>query len=272
MSTFITNKEQEKFMRKWKQIQKRLKEIIVPELNIVFNSSNLEKHPFRKSDSLKINHFEIKLDDKVIWEAQKDCCFYNEKIFWDYNSSYSAWNYVPKGNKNETHSFRASPQNIIAEYLDCPKEELLNFDEPTGLKFLLWACDKRIGKNRLKEFEFTRFALPIVKQRISDYHKEPIVYQPCPIIYSCEDYTVFDLTKVLNYTWDNDGYNTTYIIANNIDYTKATHAIDLHYKNYVKGGYYKVASKKKLMLSEEQIAFIKEKVKDYKNKTRALVN
>ena len=33
-------------MRKWKQIQKRLKEIIVPELNIVFNSSNLEKHPF----------------------------------------------------------------------------------------------------------------------------------------------------------------------------------------------------------------------------------
>ena len=89
---------------------------------------------------------------------------------------------------------------------------------------------------------------------------------------NCDEYTVFDLTNVSNYTWDNNEYNTTYIVANNIDYTIATHAVDLHYKNYVKGGYYKVASKKKLILSEEQIAFIKEKVNEYKNKTRALVN
>ena len=73
---------------------------------------------------------------------------------------------------NETHTSKASQQNIIAEYLNCPQKELLNFNEPTGLKFLLWACDKRIGKNHLKELEFTRFALPIIKQRISDYHKE----------------------------------------------------------------------------------------------------
>lgn len=253
-------------MRKWNQVRKRLKKIIAPELNIAFNSSNIEKHPFRKSASLQINYFEIKLDGKVIWEAQKDCCFYNEKIFWDYNMSYPDWDYVLKGNNNEKHTFRASPQNIIAEYLDCPKDELLNFDEPTGLKFILWACDKRIGKNRLKELEFTRFALPIVKQRVLDYDKNPIIYQPCPIIYTCEDYTVFDLTKVLNYTWEDDEYNTTYVVANNIDYTKATQAVDFHYKNRAKGCYGKVASKNKLKLSEEQIAFIQEKVDEYKNK------
>lgn len=250
-------------MRKWNQVQKRLKEIIAPELNIAFNSSSLEKHPFRKCGGLHVNHFEIKLDGKVIWVAQKNCCFYNEKKFWDFYMSYPEWNYVSKGNNNKKHTFKASPQNIIAEYLDCPKDELLNFDEPTGLKFLLWACDKRIGKNRLKELEFTRFALPIVKQRVLDYDKEPIIYQPCPIIYTCEDYTVFDLTKVLDYPWT-DEYDTTYVVANNIDYTKATHAVDFHYPNRTKGGYCKVASKNKLILTEEQILFIKEKVEEYK--------
>lgn len=248
----------------WKNVQKRLKEIISPELKLVFNSSTVEKHTFRKCASLEINHFEVKLDGKVIWEAQKDCAFYNEKIFWDFDL-YPKWDFVSNGNKNEVHTFKASPQNIIAEYLDTPKSELLNFDEPTGLKFLLWASDKRIGKSRLKEMEFTRFALPIVKQRIPNYNKEPIVYQPCPIIYTCKDYTVFDLTKVLSYKWDEDKWYTTYVVANSIDYTQATHAVDFHYESRAKGGYCKVASKNKLILTDEQIALIKEKVEEYKN-------
>ena len=57
------------------------------------------------------------------------------------------------------------------------------------------------------------------------------------------------------------------MVANNIDYSSATHATCLENKN-AKKGYWKVPSKKILNLSDEQIKIIKEEVKKYIEKIK----
>ena len=233
-------------MKKWNQVNKRLKTIIAPELKIAFNKSNI----FHKTgwSEFNLSHFYVKLNGKIIWESQKDSAYCNFRF-------YDKWDQYAE----DDSLGRLSPENIIAQYLDTPKEKLLQFDEPTGLKFILWACDKRIGKKRLSKTRFTKWALPIVKERVPNYNLEPIIHQPCPIIYTCDDFTVFDIDKYKFYG------DFLFVVANNIDYSVATHAICLE-KKRAKSGYWKIPSKKVFDLSEEQIKLINDKVNQYKNK------
>ncbi len=233
-------------MKRWNQVNKRLKTIIVPELKIDFNKSNLY-HRTGWSE-FNMSHFFIKLNGEIIWECQKDSAYCNLHF-------YDRWNQYAKVEKIG----RVSPANIIARYLDMPKDKLLEFDEPSGLKFILWACDKRIGKERLAKMRFTKWALPIVKERVPNYNLEPIVYQPCPIIYSCDEFTIFDVNK---YDFYQTNSNHSFVVANNIDYSTATHATGLETKRQ-NNGYWKIPSKKILELSEEQITVVNNKVSEY---------
>lgn len=58
------------------------------------------------------------------------------------------------------------------------------------------------------------------------------------------------------------------MVANNIDYSSATHATCLEEKK-AKKGYWKVPSKKILNLNDEQIKIIKEEVKKYVEKNKS---
>ena len=233
-------------MKKWNQVNKRLKTIIVPELDVVFNRANLFRKTLRSE--IYVSHFHVKFNNKIIWESQKDSAYCNFRF-------YDKWDQYAE----DDSLGRLSPENIIAQYLDTPKEKLLQFDEPTGLKFILWACDKRIGKDRLSKTRFTKWALPIVKERVPEYNLEPIIHQPCPIIYTCDDFTVFDIDKYKFYG------DFLFVVANNIDYSVATHATCFE-KKRAKSGYWKIPSKKVFDLSEEQIKLINDKVNQYKNK------
>lgn len=62
--------------------------------------------------------------------------------------------------------------------------------------------------------------------------------------------------------------NFLFVVANNIDYSSATHVTCLEEKN-AKNGYWKVPSKKTLNLSDEQIKIVKEEVKKYVEKIKA---
>lgn len=233
-------------MKKWNQVNKRLKTIIAPDLKIAFNKSNI----FHKTgwSEFNLSHFYVKLNGKIIWENQKDSAYCNFRF-------YDRWDQYAE----DDSLGRLSPANIIAQYLDTPKDKLLQFDEPTGLKFILWACDKRIGKDRLSKLRFTKWALPIVRERVPEYNLEPIIYQPCPIIYTCDDFTVFDIDKYKYYS------DFLFIVSNNIDYSVATHATCLE-KKRTKDDYWKIPSKKVFNLSEEQIKLINDKVNQYKDK------
>lgn len=232
-------------MQKWTQVNKRLKTIIAPELKIAFNKSNI----FHKTGRSEFNmsHFYVKLNGEILWESQKNSAYCNLCF-------YERWEQYA-----EIEDFgRVSPANIIAQYLDTPKDKLLEFDEPSGLKFILWACDKRIGKERLSKMRFTKWALPIVKERVPEYNLEPIIYQPCPIIYTCDEFTIFDINKYKHY-WRREFW---FIVANNIDYSVATHATDLQEKSH-NIGYWKIPSKKILELTEKQIKTVENKVHQY---------
>lgn len=109
---------------------------------------------------------------------------------------------------------------------------------------------------------FTKWALPIVKERVPNYNLEPIIHQPRPIIYTCDEFTVFDIDEYKFYG------DFLFVVANNIDYSLATHAICLEEKKDKKG-YWKVPSKKILNLNVEQIKIIKEEVKKYVEKIKA---
>lgn len=230
-------------MKRWNRLNKRLKEIIAPEVKVVFNKANLY-HPTTYSE-FNMSYFYIKLNGKLLWESQKDSAYCNFRYYdrWVQYSKIENFGYL-------------SPANIIAQYLDTPKDKLLQFDEPSGLKYILWACDKRIGKERLAKMRFTKWALPIVKTRVPDYNLEPVIYQPCPIIYSCDEFTIFDIDKYKFYG------DFLFVVANNIDYSSATHATCLEKKRATKG-YRKVPSKKVLELTDEQIKIVKDKVQQY---------
>lgn len=232
-------------MKKWTQVNKRLKTIIAPKLKIAFNKSNIF-HITGRSE-FNMSHFYVKLNGKILWESQKDSAYCNYAFYdrWDQYAELEGFG-------------RLSPANIIAQYLDTPKDKLLEFDEPSGLKFILWACDKRIGKERLSKMRFTKWALPIVKERVPEYNLEPIIYQPCPIIYSCNEFTVFDVNKYNSY-WEHE---FLFVIANSIDYSTATHATNLTNKCET-DGYWKIPSKKVLELTEEQIILAKNKIQQY---------
>lgn len=232
-------------MKKWTQVNKRLKTIIAPELKIAFNKSNIY-HKTGRSE-FNMSHFYVKLNREILWESQKNSaycnmCFYDR---WDQYARIEGFGKI-------------SPANIIAQYLDTPKDKLLEFDEPSGLKFILWACDKRIGKERLSKIRFTKWALPIVKERVPEYNLEPIIYQPCPIIYTCDEFTIFDNNKYIWYP----GFSFIFIVANNIDYSIATHATALEEKRH-NVGYWKIPSKKILALTERQIKIVEDEVQQY---------
>ena len=76
-----------------------------------------------------------------------------------------------------------------------PKDKLLEFDEPSGLKYILWACDKRIGKNKLLQMEFIKQAIPIVKSRVPDYNLEPCLGNGQTLVYSDEKINIFGKIK-----------------------------------------------------------------------------
>ena len=90
-------------MKRWNQVNKRLKTIIAPGLNIAFNKSNLRL----TTEWSKHNrtHFYIKLNDEILWECQKDSAYCNFR-YYDEWLSYGSDKKIGK----------LSPANIIAQY------------------------------------------------------------------------------------------------------------------------------------------------------------
>ena len=173
-------------MQKWNQINKRLKTIIADDLDIAFNHCPLVKKTARAE--YFVSFFYIEFKGKIIWAYPKDNAYHNFR-FCDKYQSYDNWHAPYQGGQPKPLPFSAdfqyaSPENIIAGYLDMPKDELLNFEEPTGIRYLLWAADKRIGKKRLSEMRFIKQALPIVKTRIPEYNLEPCLGNSMTLLYS----------------------------------------------------------------------------------------
>ena len=232
-------------MKQWNQINKRLQNIIHEDLNIKFIHSPLVKKTSRSE--LCIPFFFLLLDDKIIWSYPKDCAYDNWQFGFKW-SAYVKWDrpWQSGTGKYEYESY-ASPENIVAGYLDMPKDKLLGFDEPTGLRYILWACDKRIGKNKFLQMEFIKQALPIVKSRVPDYNLEPCLGNVQTLVYSNEKINIFGNSEKWCFNtsgYDNIPKDSNFLITDNPSYSLSTKANKITFDGKTKNLSTKLVSKK----------------------------
>ena len=242
-------------MKKWNQINKRLKSILAEGLNVAFNHSPVVKTTYR--DKYCISFFHVKFNGEVIWQYPKDNAYHNFR-FCDKYIPYDVWERPWQGGQEKkiegyTNKQFASPENIVAGYLDMPKDKLLEFDEPAGLRYILWACDKRIGKNKLSQMEFIKQALPIVRARVPEYNLEPCFGNSMTLVYSDEDINIFGKSKwAFNSTWDDDYLKThRFIVADNSSYSLSKHAIEIDFNGQISKWYPKMFSKNVFKLTTD---------------------
>lgn len=220
-------------MQKWNQVNKRLKTIIADGLDISFNHSPLVKRTSRAEYC--ISFFNVKFNEEIIWQYPKDNAYHNYK-FNDKYEIYNKWERPWQGGKGKWEHSYASPENIIAGYLDMPKDKLLEFNEPTGLRYILWACDKRIGKNKLSQIQFIKQALPIVKTRIPEYSLEPCLGNSMTLVYSDDMINIFGKSEwEFDCFWCQSYFKThRFIVADNPSYSLAKHAVDIDFDGHIK--------------------------------------
>ena len=239
-------------MKQWNQINKRLQNIIHEDLNIKFIHSPLVKKTSRSE--LCIPFFYVKLDDKIIWSYPKDCAYDNWQFGFKW-SAYVKWDRPWQGGKGKyEYESYASPENIVAGYLDMPKDKLLGFDEPTGLRYILWACDKRIGKNKLLQMEFIKQALPIVKSRLPDYNLEPCLGNGQTLVYSDEKINIFGNSEKWCFNtsgYDNIPKDSNFLITDNPSYSLSTKANKITFDGKIKNLSTKLVSKKLYEITPE---------------------
>ena len=239
-------------MKQWNQINKRLQNIIHEDLNIKFIHSPLVKKTSRSE--LCIPFFHVKLDDKIIWSYPKDCAYDNWQFGFKW-SAYVKWDRPWQGGKGKyEYESYASPENIVAGYLDMPKDKLLGFDEPTGLRYILWACDKRIGKNKLLQMEFIKQALPIVKSRVPDYNLEPCLGNVQTLVYSNEKINIFGNSEKWCFNtsgYDNIPKDSNFLITDNPSYSLSTKANKITFDGKTKNLSTKLVSKKLYEITPE---------------------
>ena len=239
-------------MKQWNQINKRLQNIIHEDLNIKFIHSPLVKKTSRSE--LCIPFFYVKLDDKIIWSYPKDCAYDNWQFGFKW-SAYVKWDRPWQGGKGKyEYESYASPENIVAGYLDMPKDKLLGFDEPTGLRYILWACDKRIGKNKLLQMEFIKQALPIVKSRVPDYNLELCLGNGQTLVYSDEKINIFGNSEKWCFNtsgYDNIPKDSNFLITDNPSYSLSTKANKITFDGKIKNLSTKLVSKKLYEITPE---------------------
>lgn len=143
----------------WNKLKKRLNNIIDPKLNIKFNNSPVRKKT-NKSE-ITIRFFQVLLEDEIIWRFPKDT-----KQTTDENYIYGQF-------KNKAGNFELIqfPIMSIIEYLDLPKDKLLDYEDKAGLAEILKVCDKRIGYNRLKEIKLSQSGHLIFNKRFKNQFK-----------------------------------------------------------------------------------------------------
>ena len=239
-------------MKQWNQINKRLQNIIHEDLNIKFIHSPLVKKTARSE--LCIPFFYVKLNDKIIWSYPKDCAYDNWQFGFKW-SAYVKWDRPWQGGKGKyEYESYASPENIVAGYLDMPKDKLLEFDEPTGLRYILWACDKRIGKNKLLQMEFIKQVIPIVKSRVPDYNLEPCLGNSQTLVYTDEKINIFGNSEKWCFNtsgYDNIPKNSNFIITDNPSYSLSTKANKISFNGETKEFPTKLVSKKLFEITPE---------------------
>ncbi len=137
-------------MKHWSNLQKALYGIISPDMDFQIHCV---AYPMRSKSGWgheSVPRCWITIGKEIVWDFPK-CCPQEQldKMYYPYCGNLS---FISQ---------------TIRDYIDCPRNELLTFDEEDrhwGLLPILKVCDHRIGKRRLREMHTDN---PIVRQIIA---------------------------------------------------------------------------------------------------------
>ncbi|GKX54277.1 hypothetical protein SOASR030_03890 [Leminorella grimontii] len=131
--------------RPWSKLQKEIYLLISPDINFQIHCA---AYPMRsQSGSANLPRYWITLGKEIIWDYPKD--FVTEEGLIK-NCAGEVTQYYPY------LSGVADISNLIREYIDTPKEQLLDkqfMNDKWGLVNILRAADRRIGARRLDDLK-----------------------------------------------------------------------------------------------------------------------
>jgi hypothetical protein len=161
MANMVRHTGREFSNHRWNKLKLRLADIIVPELDISFNNSPVRKKTAYSEIILRF--FQVKFNGEIIYRFPNDSEESNDNFLYGWQGAF------------DSEYSMENPKQSIINYLDLPKNELLQFQDKCGLADILKVCDRRIGYNRLKEIELSLAAKKIFDVRFKDkIEKTPI--------------------------------------------------------------------------------------------------
>ena len=123
-------------MKRWSKLQKRLYNLMVPLLKMQLHMALYEMNSNDGYHGNKLPRYWITIDKEIVFDYPKD---------FDTTEKYG-FNSYPWDTDISAIS------NVIEKYIQCPQAELLaGFeDDRWNITDIFLACDKRVGRRRLK--------------------------------------------------------------------------------------------------------------------------
>ena len=155
----------------WSKLKKELVKLWVEDLKLDIHQAVYRMDSQRGSSDLP--RYFLTLNQDIIYDFPKD--FKNEVL----SSGYAKNNQVQTVYPYEGTVSKLS--QVIREYIDTPVAEVLDkqFDQDFGLSNILKSADRRIGKNKLKEWSKTLPKSSPVHKILANRFKEKEYEKSC---------------------------------------------------------------------------------------------
>ena len=148
----------------WSKLKKDLSKLFDENLDVDIHQSVYRMQSQMGNSDLP--RYFVTFNKEIIFDFPK--MFINEKLESGFGKGYTVKNLYPyDGTVSEL-------SQIIREYINTPKEEILTkkYGQDFGLVDILISCDRRLGKEKLKEYaskiEEKNPAFKIIQQRIKE--------------------------------------------------------------------------------------------------------
>ena len=143
-------------MRRWSKLQKEVYNLLDPALNLQIHCRVYRK-PTQWS-TLQLPRYWITL---------------NKEIIFDYPSCFNDLKNVSPPYPYDA-AFISEISDIIRDYIDTPKDKLLDLKDKYGIIDILKAADRRLGKENLLSIDLSKPAQKVLKVRFGENYYNTI--------------------------------------------------------------------------------------------------
>lgn len=143
--------------KRWSKLQSRLYNLIDPKIDFQIHCALYEMNSNDGWHGSKLPRYFITIDKEIVFDYPKN---------FDTTKKYGFTSYPWDTDVSEI-------SNVIEEYIQCSVSEILSEfeNDKWGITDIFRACDRRIGKRRLRELKHSitnEILLEIIKRRLNE--------------------------------------------------------------------------------------------------------